>query len=60
MYRIELYGITVDRGENKTVYFETVISAPEIDSELRIVPDSVTMSTFQIVIPADKFMTRTR
>ena len=60
MYRIELYGITVDRGENKTVYFETVISAPEIDSELRIVPDSVTMSTFQIVIPDDKFMTRTR
>ncbi|PSN51494.1 hypothetical protein C0J52_00733 [Blattella germanica] len=58
-YKIVIYGVTQSPGETDTVFGRTLLPVPDVGSQLEYDPESITNTTFKILVPAaDDFVTK--
>jgi hypothetical protein len=49
---VSVHGVTVEDGVAAVLSVNTSSVAPDVGSELKLVPNLITNTTFQVVIPA--------
>ena len=58
---MSVFGVTVSEGDKAYTTVKTRIAAPKLGTHLQLKEDSISDTSFQVIIPAaDEFLTKQR